>query len=870
MPEHDDPQEFGAASPLTWLLAEEGHGDRQLEHALFLSFTLDLGFFEALALGPLRASGARVTVVGDAAMSRPDPRAIRQAGRSYLAGLAQCPGAFHPKLVVLVGQQRCLTAIGSGNTTLAGWQNNAELWTVFHGTPEGAPRAISQVARWMRELPKHMRLSAGVADALSAAASHLEIFPSADGPLVLDNLDRPLLDQIPEGPVDELRVSAPFHDPGAVALTALVERLAPASLKVAFQPGMTVLDGSALSRVLHDNNGELIVDDEARYRHGKLVEWSIGDRTFTLTGSANLSSAALCRTPAAGGNCELAVLSEVPRSKMPEGRSALPAEVASQRFAIRATRKEGPALFGVTLIDGGVHVELVRSLRAPGVLELSPAHLPPDDWNQVVDVPAGVLELVVHGEIAPGSRCRLVTVDDEGARAVSEVVFVVDPQTASQRPAHVRTQKRTTKPDELLADNALLEQLIADLVSLRAGLVGNPPRMASATRTPGRSSSETAGEAESWRSYVDRCSGRLGLPLVNFALGRRLDEETSAPGPKAVWSENLSGDDEEPGLEDDSAEDLADQAADPSENEQVHENSGSPDPATRRWLRRSAKELVEVVDSLGPIERLLATRLLLTITTMGAWRSDELEWFPFVATTLTALGRGEAPPAEVEAQTGSLVAVGLALLRMHAPRHEQTDEAMRYRESAESIAHLLPAAEPDLVTEYSARLTTRFGGLVDTESVLALADEIVQADPMSDAVLALHEQGRQAHVDSPLVLHVTGDLGNPAIAALDAIAAVAGDEVVGAWASNSKGRWTLLVWRKPDLYRVERDKSGLVLWRQYRLDRRLSPAALARARDFDLAQKVPRRALIQPIPDAVELIRMLGLDPTTPPVCPMV
>ncbi|MBP2320446.1 hypothetical protein JOF56_000831 [Kibdelosporangium banguiense] len=452
---------------------------------------------------------------------------------------------------------------------------------------------------------------------------------------------------------------------------------------------------------------------------------------------------------------------------------------------------------------------------------------------------------------------------------MSAVVFVVDPQKVAQRPAHVRTQERTTKPNELLADNALFEQFIADLVSLRASLVTNPPRVASAARTSGRSSSETAGEAETWRSYVDRCSGRLGLPLVNFALGRHLDGEASAPDSTAVWSENLSGNDEEPGLEDDTAEELVDQPADHPENDQLQEDPGRPDTAAVRRLRRWAKELVEVVGGLGPIEWLLATRLLLTIVAIGAWRSHELEWFPNLAKTLTTLGRSDDPPAEVEPQTGSLVAVGLALLRMHAPRHEQTDEALRYRESAESVAHLLPAAELELVAEYSAGLTTRFGGLVDTESVLVLADEIVQADPVADALRALHEQGREAHVDSPHLLHVTGNPSNPAIAALDAIAAVVSDNTVGAWASNSKGCWTLLVWRKPDVYRVERDKSGLVLWRQYRLDRRLSLAALARARDFNLAQKVPRRALVQPIPDAVELIRMLGLDPTTPPVCPV-
>jgi hypothetical protein len=159
-----------------------------------------------------------VTVVGDARVSVPDPRAIRQAGRSYLAGLAVMPGAFHPKVVILTGARRCLVAIGSGNTTLPGWQNNAELWTVFRGTADAAPTAVHTVAAWLRALPAHVRFSRGVADALRAAAEQLGSFPVTDeGPLVLSNLQRPLLDALPEGPVDELRVSAPFHDPGAAA-----------------------------------------------------------------------------------------------------------------------------------------------------------------------------------------------------------------------------------------------------------------------------------------------------------------------------------------------------------------------------------------------------------------------------------------------------------------------------------------------------------------------------------------------------------------------------------------------------------------------------------------------------------------------------
>ena len=136
------------ASPVTLLMEEEQHGDRQAEDVLLLSFTTDLGFLEAFALGVAQACGARVTVVGDARMSSPDPRAARRAGRTYLPGQAICDGAFHPKLVLITGPQRVTAAIGSGNATLAGWQGNAEPLPVpgAAGDPAG-PAAIDQAQR---------------------------------------------------------------------------------------------------------------------------------------------------------------------------------------------------------------------------------------------------------------------------------------------------------------------------------------------------------------------------------------------------------------------------------------------------------------------------------------------------------------------------------------------------------------------------------------------------------------------------------------------------------------------------------------------------------------------------------------------------
>jgi hypothetical protein len=119
------------ASPVTLLREWSERSDQQALHeALFLGFTVDRPFLEKVAIPVARGLGARTAVIGDAAQGLYDPVDVRMAGRSYLHGLASCQRAFHPKVVLLVGEHACRLAVGSGNPTLSGWGANDELWTV--------------------------------------------------------------------------------------------------------------------------------------------------------------------------------------------------------------------------------------------------------------------------------------------------------------------------------------------------------------------------------------------------------------------------------------------------------------------------------------------------------------------------------------------------------------------------------------------------------------------------------------------------------------------------------------------------------------------------------------------------------------------
>ncbi|XKK40098.1 hypothetical protein HFP72_04785 [Nocardiopsis sp. ARC36] len=231
-------------SPLSLLHQWHTRADRApLREFLLTGFTMDLPFLERAAVPMARGLGAAVTLVGDAAQSRHDPVDVRRAGRDYMHALASCGGsAFHPKLALLLGDHEVVAAIGSGNPTLAGWGHNDELWTVLRGGPDGMPYELDGLSEWLRRCAgsEAVRLPAYMGERLREVAGGLDELllsgaPDETGARVVHNLDRGLIQQLDEGPVDELCLYAPFIDPDARALRALVERLAPARVVLGYR-----------------------------------------------------------------------------------------------------------------------------------------------------------------------------------------------------------------------------------------------------------------------------------------------------------------------------------------------------------------------------------------------------------------------------------------------------------------------------------------------------------------------------------------------------------------------------------------------------------------------------------------------------------
>lgn len=899
------------SSPLTLLLAEEQHGDRDAVELLLLTYTGDFGFFEKFGLGLAQAAGARVTIVADAAMATVDPRAARRAGRAYLPGLASCAGAFHPKFLLIAGEKRVTAAIGSGNMTMAGWQANAELWTVLNGTPGNCPPALGDLARFLRLLPDQVSLSRNVPEALHRSAGLLDAMlatappptPAAENVRIVSSAFGPIIDQLPRGPVDELCASAPFHDPGAVALSAVINRLNPVKVTVAHQPGMTQLDGDALGQLLAGIGRRLLIDSERRYRHGKLLEWVADGQRMCLTGSANLSGSALLKPMSHDGNCELGIISPIGPTLLPAGteQDLTDPMFARQRMVITPRRPSGPLLLGATRVEQGLHVLAVRPARSAARIDVSPAESPPEMWEAAGTLQAGQSEVTITFAAVAGSRVRLVSpapahqvakapagapaADSTWVPEVSNTVFVVDPARVFARPGGPASRTPPPTPINLFGDPRLAEKFFADMAVLAADVVKTPTVAATKSSTAADVDGpvHAGGDNEhAWQHYLDVCAGRVGVPLLRFALGLPplpSAELFSNVLPTVSWAEEIVAD-AESGLPGDTAEnpagtdDLTDATATLPEDGngattvRVPDLRGTP-LAVRARYQRWAARLVDAAPQLSAPERMLVCRLVLWAAAAGAWEHDDRSWVPLLSRAVAALPGGDLPQP-LEPQIGSLAAVALSVLRSHTSRLERDQGALAFERATAAAGYLVLASEPVFVEEYTSALAGSFGAAAAPAAVAALVSDILTADPVKDAMWALVAAGRdEVHRHGQRMLHVPASGGNPVIAAITVVAAAqdaaAGGLPVGAWAGQaSDAKWAVCVWQPPNLYTVEHSR-GQLLWRHYRCQGSVSPRTLAASRSLEAAKPVPHGPFLRPVSETVAVLASLGHDKPSPP-----
>lgn len=797
---------------------------------LVLTYTASLEFFERFALSDARALGALVTVVSDATMVRADPVVVRRAGVQYLDARAVCPGrmAFHPKLLVVVGDDEARVAVGSGNLTMAGWHANAETWTALRADADGGPNTLRDVSAFLRALADgSVTLSVGAGAALNRVAEGLDGLPADQpGPRLLHSLAEPIAPQLPapDGPVEELVLYAPFHDGRLDGARALLDRLRPTSWTGFVQPD-TVVDGPALQRLADERGGRVAwvsrrpeQDDgrrahDLRYWHGKLAQWRTADgETWALTGSPNLSRPALLRSVGEGGNCELAVLTRIDYDLRPAEGDPPPGGLAGLAGPTSDhDGHRGPVLLSATAVGRTVVVELHGPLTETGTFERYSAIK--DRWTKTADVKAGQAHYRLDVAAAPvGKAIRIRT----GTGLTSNEVFVADPVRLARRQQHAIGKVRAA-PEDVVRD-MLGAQLLVDIDELRGHLL----TVGATVRVPRPSTGEHEGEengeslaarpaaGQTLEEFLEACDPVLGQRMTEFALVL-----PALPGVGAALDDDLGT------LDSDDEEDAGGGTdADLPPAQSIRQALAEKGPDERDRYRRFVERLVERSPEYPIVIRTLAVRTLLHSIAGGLW--PDHEWPELLADALRALAAGGDEPTPWEHRAAaSLAAVSLALLRTDVPKMSQRDERqMRYETTAHALLALLNDRDPEQVQVLAGELPGRLAGAPGVAATERAVDEALRPPRGADRAVRLlaDEYGVDAHIHGGATIVLedrVGALPEPQVVTALRLADEPGP--VFARATTADGREVLAAWCAPWLAVEKGTRVGKTMVRAWRL-----------------------------------------------------
>lgn len=284
--------------------------------ALMTTFNFDVSFFERSILNRLYENNVKkVSLFVDSyelnkALSEIDYTSI---GKKYIVNPIEMTEAFHPKLILLLGQASAKLVVASANITVSGYLRNGEIFNVFDYDdkhPENL-KVISSAIRFFEKLNgRSFNQDKALFDEIKGLVYYGKTSENNELYL-LHNLDESILTQVEKivDNVTEIDVAVPYYDNYAFALEVLHMSFPEAKINL-------YLQHKKCKFPLDHKNDSFITsifafdkcNDSNAFYHGKVFRFTTTETTYFLYGSANCTKSALTKATKENGNVECCVL----------------------------------------------------------------------------------------------------------------------------------------------------------------------------------------------------------------------------------------------------------------------------------------------------------------------------------------------------------------------------------------------------------------------------------------------------------------------------------------------------------------------------------------------------------------------------------
>lgn len=291
--------------------------------ALLTTFNFEIEFFERAILGRLYENGIRkVSLFVDADEFEKSLKSIDAArtniglGKKYIVSPVSIHGAFHPKIVLLLGERKARLIVASANITTNGYERHNEVFNVIDYTEKDKVYQdiiVAAINSFIAMNKISYFLDGDLIKEITDFVYYRKCQINGERYL-LTSCEKTILEQlmgIIEKSVTSIKIAVPYYDNKAAALKDLQMMFPDTEIKLYVQQGTSTMpkeysDKHEIS--IFDMFTDTASAGKGNFYHGKVFLFKTEDKDYILYGSANCTVSALEKTHTDGGNVEADIL----------------------------------------------------------------------------------------------------------------------------------------------------------------------------------------------------------------------------------------------------------------------------------------------------------------------------------------------------------------------------------------------------------------------------------------------------------------------------------------------------------------------------------------------------------------------------------
>lgn len=300
---------------------EEITNNSGYDMALTTTFNIDVDFFEKSIVGKLLENGTRkiALFVDSKELNKGIAKSWKKSlllGTHYSVNPIRISGAFHPKVMLLLSEDRAKLIVSSANYTVTGFTTNNEAMSVFEYSEEHTENLhliVGAINFFKKLYELSYDLDPQILEELNKSVFMHSPNYSNDDSFLIHNLDITLVDQVKKIVKDaaSIDIAVPFYDNNLDALEGLMKGYPNASINCYVQnheSRFNVKLAKQKNKVDIRAFNAFKEPKSSSFYHGKVIRIKTNNESWVLYGSANCTTAALLSTHRTGGNVECCIL----------------------------------------------------------------------------------------------------------------------------------------------------------------------------------------------------------------------------------------------------------------------------------------------------------------------------------------------------------------------------------------------------------------------------------------------------------------------------------------------------------------------------------------------------------------------------------